>query len=750
MIMNLNTLKKSIEKSNIEEAANNLKKLYMEKPEKFRKAILIGNVLPYPFNSDFDRIKQNLNNFKDSYILASEKLRLEEKVDIEYFLIVCNELFTIVDILSTNYSSNCESLSNNNFFDYKFSSKLQLLCVFKEEYDRQGRAILNNNVYKEKKFNASIGLVGNINQIDSSRISYDDQSEFIIEAISEIFKYIFHLKKKSEDELNSKEYDGKFPIKNEELKEIFFLGQHRLNLMNIWGKVKYSQWSYETIKDKNEIFYKFVPSDMISYKKYRASVIRNQNRFYVNYMKAARDHFNGISKASILIKNLSKKIDLLDIDSLFTFDNNVIKEIASCYSGLVNAELIRIKKVFGDELLELRIGENKEIKISEYLEMYNFLDILSRILSDQLNKDSYNSITDYRLLVPKISILKIASKFSEVFSCSLEKAMKILDLFILKPDSKLDLFSQPLVQCDDSRILFTPSLVSTMNISRAIECQLSFWKIDVSDKGIIFEENIRKIISSSPYIEVNKNDIKFEAYDGKTVQFDFLAFFDNYIILIEDKCIYEPFSEKEIYDTLKKEIKGSAFKQLNRREDILINDWDKVRKNCDINLPMKPPKSNQIIKIACVNMLNYSGQVIDGIIITDYITLTNYFMSPFIEKSEIQAGKTNKSEFYNVWKKGYPTINELKEYLMMPVAISNIYSNLRECFHNVPIIKESDYRIACLDLYMGKNIEIEDLKIKNATGNIQKVGRNDSCPCGRINVETGKVVKYKKCCGRKL
>ena len=27
-----------------------------------------------------------------------------------------------------------------------------------------------------------------------------------------------------------------------------------------------------------------------------------------------------------------------------------------------------------------------------------------------------------------------------------------------------------------------------------------------------------------------------------------------------------------------------------------------------------------------------------------------------------------------------------------------------------------------------------------------KLGRNDPCPCGKINPETGKPIKYKKCC----
>ena len=28
----------------------------------------------------------------------------------------------------------------------------------------------------------------------------------------------------------------------------------------------------------------------------------------------------------------------------------------------------------------------------------------------------------------------------------------------------------------------------------------------------------------------------------------------------------------------------------------------------------------------------------------------------------------------------------------------------------------------------------------------RKIGRNDPCPCGKINPETGKPIKYKKCC----
>ncbi len=745
--MNLNTLKKCIEESKVDDAAIVLKNLYIQKPEKFRKSILLGNILPYPFNSDFEKTLQILKNFQNSYKFAVEKLTFKSTEDSETFLRECDELYTIVNILCTNYRSNCDLFRNNDFLKFSFSSKIHLLCIFIQDYSNQSLNRLMNNIHKEKRFNVSTSLVGNISQSDNSKISYEDQSEFITEVVGEIITYIFYSDTEPQDRSNCMPYCGSAPMKNREFLEIIFLGQHRMNLLNIWNKVKYREWTYEERNDNNRIYYDFIPRDMDSYKKYRASVIRSEHRNSVNYIKAKRDQFSDISKVEKLIRDLSRKVDAFNISTLFSLDNNTIKEISNCYSGLIDAELIRIRKVFGDEFLDLRIGNVKDIKISEYLEMYNFLNVLSNIFSVVLQEFSYSAINDYRVLVPILSKTCVSLKFAHIFSYPLEKAQKILDLFIFKPKSKLDLFSQPLVECNNEDIFFTPTLISSMNVARAIECQLSFYRTKIAEKGIVFEKKIREFISNSPFIKVNRNDIKFEAYDGKTVQYDFLGYFDNHILLIEDKCILEPFSEKEIYETLKKEIKGDAFEQLNRREKILINDWENVRAHCDINLPIQPPSNSDIIKIACVNMFNYSGQVFDDIIITDSNTIINYFTNPIIEQSVSNKGKINKLTKYSIWKQGYPSINEFIEYLKMPIAVSLFYSKLKASFYDTPLIKDSDYRIRCMDFYMDTNLEISDGK-KNNVSKIKKIGRNDKCPCGRINPQTGKVMKYKNCCGK--
>jgi len=41
-------------------------------------------------------------------------------------------------------------------------------------------------------------------------------------------------------------------------------------------------------------------------------------------------------------------------------------------------------------------------------------------------------------------------------------------------------------------------------------------------------------------------------------------------------------------------------------------------------------------------------------------------------------------------------------------------------------------------------VDLVHEKVKDASG--QKIGRNDPCPCGKVDPNTGKPVKYKKCC----
>ena len=51
--------------------------------------------------------------------------------------------------------------------------------------------------------------------------------------------------------------------------------------------------------------------------------------------------------------------------------------------------------------------------------------------------------------------------------------------------------------------------------------------------------------------------------------------------------------------------------------------------------------------------------------------------------------------------------------------------------------------------YAGYTFKIPSIEF-NAEVNKEKVGRNNPCPCGKVNPISGKPLKYKKCCGRNL
>lgn len=207
----------------------------------------------------------------------------------------------------------------------------------------------------------------------------------------------------------------------------------------------------------------------------------------------------------------------------------------------------------------------------------------------------------------------------------------------------MDLFSQPLVYVGNNNIIFAPALVLQINVSRLVEQQLALWNIEISQKGKHFEEIIRTLLSNNPHINVNTNNIEFDAYDGLRVEFDFLATFEDYLILMEMKCIKKTFSDKELKqrsDTI-----NYGIKQLNRREKIIIKEWEKIKEYSSVTLPELPPTHKKVIKILCLNIFEFTGAEINGVFITDISSIGKFFTSPDIEGYSII---NNKKDIFQI------------------------------------------------------------------------------------------------------
>jgi preprotein translocase subunit SecA len=87
---------------------------------------------------------------------------------------------------------------------------------------------------------------------------------------------------------------------------------------------------------------------------------------------------------------------------------------------------------------------------------------------------------------------------------------------------------------------------------------------------------------------------------------------------------------------------------------------------------------------------------------------------------------------------------------LKPAIFKGVFSNINQelmhpelgQFQSKPSLVASDSSVQKSDLSKGSNYTFEK--------RFPKVGRNDPCPCGKIDPHTGKPIKFKKCHGRNL
>ena len=155
---------------------------------------------------------------------------------------------------------------------------------------------------------------------------------------------------------------------------------------------------------------------------------------------------------------------------------------------------------------------------------------------------------------------------------SYKSAKELINCFIFdnkvsKDKSKGDLFTRPLVKVNKEKILLSEALIDQMNLERNIEVLLESYNVDISSIGKDMEKRVIKELSAIDTISVNTVHVEFFAFDSRNVEFDCIATFGNYLMLIEMKSLYTPYSDFDLFKR-KKHVKEGV-EQVNRRARIV-------------------------------------------------------------------------------------------------------------------------------------------------------------------------------------
>ncbi|AIQ33779.1 hypothetical protein R50345_03405 [Paenibacillus sp. FSL R5-0345] len=722
-------LKKCISDQDLESSVKQIIGLFIFDSKKFYRNFMLSGCLTDPLSRKFR--KEELEFFFKACRLVERGF---ENGDGEFSTDFKNTFIKIVSTINDIHraaKSNEGRLFKNDFLKYPFTKQIQMLCTFIE----------SQSIYANKKMSSKIKSQGYLTGMEhelpetEKQVSVADVMEANLEIMDTLIR-LLHFKATGKIEnQDTKSYQDISPYGIPSLQEIMYLALHRGYLDELWSKVKFREWNFTRYEIDKEVYARYYSApNTDDYKKERVAVQRYKYRDYINYSKR-----NDFEKMSHSIKKIEQKsnFSLSSPSSVFKLEREVFQLGEQVIEVALNVSKRQLNEDLGSLVDHVIIGQDRNISLSELYEGFKYLMSLAFVY--RTNSHSLFADDDFTYLTPIFELKELESHFAELSGLSEEKAKKIIELFVFSPKPLLDIFSQPLIYIGDERIIFTPYLIIQMNMNRIVGRHLSHWDINISAKGTELEKEIKEVLSLTPHFSVNTSKVKFEAYDGREVEYDLIATFKNKVVLIELKCLNHPFSSKEIKQREDDILYGVT--QVNRRANILIKQWDKVQEYMNIPLPKSPIVADDVIKIVCTNIFDFTGRIESGVYITDVSSFLKFFLDPKVEEIKVEAGSREVISQQNLWI-GEPKIEDLISYLKCPITIEGLMSKLTEVPRQNVIINEDDPHLAFQDFVLNEN-PFDFAALSKSKGSYlgEKVGRNQPCPCG-----SGK--KFKKCHGQ--
>nr|WP_089752067.1 SEC-C metal-binding domain-containing protein [Halobacillus alkaliphilus] len=723
------SLKENIRKHDLTNSVQQLLLLYIEDGNSFIRNLLLSGSIIEPITLGVkEKDIQFVNQvFFKAFRLIEEKIVDEEK-DFEEFTRESSRLLHSINIIYNAFKENAKLLYQNEFLGYPFKKQIQMYCTFIESQSIYAQRNLENTMSQNKYFTGMEEIVTQ----EGKSISINDNFEAIIELFDTLIRLLQYKSKGKIDGQSNKSYTNVSPYFIPSIQQIMHLTSHKETLDVLWERIKYRGWQSKVYKTEDNNIYYYAPNNQKILKLERAATLRYKYKEYVDYvsnidLKSAKELLNDINK--------NIKFSLHKPEELFALEPKILTLCLKLSEPRIETSIEKMKDKLGNRFSTIKIGVSKTVSLFELYDSFSYLLSLGTAYSVNSTR-SFND-TDFSYLTPVFDIDYFVKGLSQYYSLDMKKAREVIELFVFKPkDMKesLDVFSQPLIYVGDNQVVFCPHLIQQMNLERIVEKHLNSFNVQLSAKGTLLENKLTSTLDFSPYFEVNHTKVKFKAYDHKQVEYDMIGVMDNKILLIEMKCLTRPYSDFELYQKEKEILFG--VEQVNRRENILIKQPELVQNHMDISLPTNSPTKEDIIKIVCTDIYDFTGRTEGDVYITDTSAFMKFFLDPEIEQVEIQDGQPSVTNVKSLFEEK-PNSKVLIEYLKLPPAVKPYFSNLVEEPRQLILLNEESDRIAFKDFIL-RNNPYEPI---SKTSSSRKIGRNEKCPC-----DSGK--KYKKCCGK--
>lgn len=640
---------------------------------------------------------------KTKEILSQLLLKLnhqEYKVDKK---LICDieDLVIYTDVFYQAGRDNTKSIETSEFSKITFMEQLLCLILF---YQDQIRLLMNEqkNIISKKHVTGLEMIISDrpVEHFENQKSSISDSMEMTLEGINELIHYLYYKHKEDiSDNISLQDINLEMikPYGNVDFERQLYIADQRHLLKNAEECFRNGYFGIGCVGNiDNQIVCSFAIENKEEYRARFVGLLRREYQLQSTSLmdKKANDL---ASNAQNEIEALSNKLIDLQKDDfiMFNFDEfhpNVENfNAASCICE-TKMDLIRI--FTNDFYINSFVNE---VKISDYIFAYQYLTTLAEIFYCASSKyiDNKNQAT----LLKEICIIDLdylCEEFSRLYKFDNEYSVKIIDRFVFHESNNRydDVFANTLIKISKSQVIFCPALINQMNMDRSIERQFSQYEISNSEIGHLFEKKFSDTLKKGyqkgfrsnkykkiPNLKINTNKVKYSAFDGKDIEFDFVATFDDYLLLVELKAMMCSYDISDLVKR-KKHIK-EAVKQLNRRAESVINDWDIFKEKVSIKLPNKPFDKKKIILVACSDAYDFTPLKIGDVYVTDDSSFLKYFTHPIVSIMEMRPDGASLRIVDELWENKQPEPNEFKEYLLNPNTSNLFYNEIS--IENVPI-----------------------------------------------------------------
>jgi hypothetical protein len=180
--------------------------------------------------------------------------------------------------------------------------------------------------------------------------------------------------------------------------------------------------------------------------------------------------------------------------------------------------------------------------------------------------------------------------------------------------------------------------------------------------------------------------------EGRNVEFDVLARWEDEILLIEAKCTKLVFGARDLHRA--RVNIDEAVDQLILRKRVLLKEWQQIRAIlpdlCCENNPVSPER---IWMIVLTNIPYFTGAKVGDVLVVDEFAFRRYFEGPAVHAV---AGGQSLGELFSLRRGSQPTASEFLEYLAHPPQVAAIQKLMKVGLFYHTVVRDGGPKIVSM------------------------------------------------------